>query len=124
MKTSSNWVMMILLLTTLLIRSICITRLETLIKDNTSTIYLETPGTYTFEVIDIEEVVRICKKHNDRVPIVVCRNAKDDNIADIDKQKFLVPKDMTIGQFVYVIRKRINIKSEKIDIKFYNKIKT
>ena len=41
-----------------------ITNLETLIKDNTSTIYLETPGTYTFEVIDIEEAVRICKKHN------------------------------------------------------------
>ena len=38
-----------------------ITNLETLIKDNTSTIYLETPGTYTFEVIDIEEAVRICK---------------------------------------------------------------
>lgn len=60
-----------------------------------------------------EESCRICKKHSDRVPIVVCRNIKDDNIAEIDKQKFLVPKDMTIGQFVYVIRKRINLKSEQ-----------
>ena len=37
--------------------------LETLIKENTSAIYIETPGTYTFEIIDIEEVIRICKKY-------------------------------------------------------------
>ena len=37
--------------------------LETLIKKNTSAIYIETPGTYTFEIIDIEEVVRVCKKY-------------------------------------------------------------
>ena len=37
--------------------------LETLIKENTSAIYIETPGTYTFEIIDIEEVIRVCKKY-------------------------------------------------------------
>ena len=37
--------------------------LETLIRENTSAIYIETPGTYTFEIIDIEEVVRVCKKY-------------------------------------------------------------
>ena len=37
--------------------------LETLIKENTTAIYIETPGTYTFEIIDIEEVIRICKKY-------------------------------------------------------------
>ena len=36
--------------------------LETLIRENTSAIYIETPGTYTFEIIDIEEVIRVCKK--------------------------------------------------------------
>jgi cystathionine beta-lyase len=40
-----------------------ITNLENLIKKNTSVIYIETPGTYTFEIIDIEEVVRVCKKY-------------------------------------------------------------
>ena len=38
--------------------------LKTLIKDNTSAIYLESPGTYTFEIIDIKKVVNICKKYN------------------------------------------------------------
>ena len=39
-----------------------ISSLETLIKENTTAIYIETPGTYTFEIIDIEEVIRVCKK--------------------------------------------------------------
>ena len=38
--------------------------LKTLIKDNTSAIYIESPGTYTFEIIDIKKVVNICKKYN------------------------------------------------------------
>ena len=38
--------------------------LETLIKNNTKAIYLESPGTYTFEVIDIIKVMEICKKYD------------------------------------------------------------
>jgi cysteine-S-conjugate beta-lyase len=37
--------------------------LENLIRENTSAIYIETPGTYTFEIIDIEKVIRVCKKY-------------------------------------------------------------
>ena len=54
------------------------------------------------------ESQRIVKKHPERVPVVVCKNYGD-NLPDIDKQKFLVPKDMSIGQFMYVIRKRIKL---------------
>lgn len=39
-------------------------QLETLINNNTKAIYIESPGTYTFEIIDIKKVVDICKKHN------------------------------------------------------------
>ena len=28
---------------------------------------------------------------------------------DIDKQKFLVPRDMNLGQFIYIISKRIKL---------------
>ena len=38
--------------------------LKSLIKDNTSAIYLESPGTYTFEIIDIQKVVNVCKQYN------------------------------------------------------------
>ena len=38
--------------------------LESLIKTNTKAIYIESPGTYTFEIIDIKKAVKICKKYN------------------------------------------------------------
>ena len=38
--------------------------LETLIRSNTKAIYIESPGTYTFEIIDIKRIVKICKKNN------------------------------------------------------------
>ena len=41
-----------------------ILNLEKNIKKNTRVIYIESPGTYTFEIVDIEKIVAICKKHN------------------------------------------------------------
>ena len=38
--------------------------LETLIKNNTKAIYIESPGTYTFEIIDIKKIIEICKNNN------------------------------------------------------------
>jgi len=60
------------------------------------------------EEIRIQESSRILNKYPDRVPIIVC---KDTNcpLPDIDKQKYLVPIDMNLGQFIYVIRKRIKL---------------
>jgi len=60
----------------------------------------------------IEECSRIIKKYPARIPIIVCK-AKGCSLPDIDKQKYLVPKDMNIGQFVYVIRKRIKLESNQ-----------
>jgi len=39
-------------------------QLENLIKNNTKALYIESPGTYTFEIIDIKKVINICKKYN------------------------------------------------------------
>lgn len=39
-------------------------QLQTLIKSNTKAIYIESPGTYTFEITDIGKVINICKKNN------------------------------------------------------------
>ena len=60
----------------------------------------------------LAESERILHKHSDRIPIIVCKDSKC-QLADIDKQKYLVPKDMSLGQFIYVIRKRIQLKSEE-----------
>ena len=42
-----------------------------------------------------------------------CKAAAWYNINNIDKHKFLVPADLTIGQFIHVIRKRIKATPEK-----------
>jgi len=58
------------------------------------------------------EAARIRDKYPDRIPVIVEKAEKSD-ILDIDKKKYLVPADLTVGQFVYVIRKRIKLSSEK-----------
>ena len=52
-------------------------------------------------------------KHPDRIPVIVDRRSGDKSLPDIDKKKFLVPADLTIGQFMYVIRKRIKLAPEQ-----------
>ena len=39
----------------------------------------------------------------------------------IERQKFLVPCDLNIGQFIYVVRKRINIPSTDAIFLFVNR---
>ncbi|KAG5561342.1 hypothetical protein RHGRI_004390 [Rhododendron griersonianum] len=55
---------------------------------------------------------RIREKYADRIPVIV-EKAERSDIPDIDKKKYLVPADLTVGQFVYVVRKRINLSAEK-----------
>jgi GABA(A) receptor-associated protein len=59
-----------------------------------------------------EEARRIRSKYPNRIPVIV-EKAKNSQIPDIDKCKYLVPDDLTIGQFVYVVRKRIKLTPEQ-----------
>jgi GABA(A) receptor-associated protein len=56
-----------------------------------------------------EESRRILGQFVDRVPVIVERSSACRDIAPIDKCKFLVPSDLTMGQLMYVIRKRIRL---------------
>jgi GABA(A) receptor-associated protein len=58
------------------------------------------------------ESARIKKRYPDRFPIICEKNIKDTTTPEIDKSKYLVPQDITIGQFMYVIRKRLRLPSE------------
>ncbi|XP_057996607.1 autophagy-related protein 8C-like [Hevea brasiliensis] len=58
------------------------------------------------------EAARIREKYPDRIPVIVEKAGRSD-VPDIDKKKYLVPADLTVGQFVYVIRKRIKLSAEK-----------
>nr|UIF28056.1 green fluorescent protein [Cloning vector pCaExp-Arg] len=67
------------------------------------------------------EAARIAQRFKDRVP-VICEKVENSDIPEIDKRKYLVPVDLTVGQFVYVIRKRIKLPSEKAIFIFVNDI--
>lgn len=70
------------------------------------------------------EAKRILEKYPDRIPVIVERDPKaDSDIPDIDKKKFLVPTDLTVGQFLYTIRKRIKLTPVKaLFLHFNNKM--
>lgn len=58
------------------------------------------------------ESQRIRQRHPDRIP-VICEKAANCKGADIKKKKFLVPFDMTTGQFNYAIRKLLHLAPEQ-----------
>jgi len=62
---------------------------------------------------------RIRSKYPDRIPVIAER-ASSSSIPDIDKKKYLVPADLTMGQFVYVIRKRIKLAPDAAIFVFVN----
>jgi GABA(A) receptor-associated protein len=60
------------------------------------------------------------ERHRKSVPVIV--EPQDDKAPTIDKCKFLVPHDLTYGQFLYVIRKRIQLPPEQSLFMFCNNI--
>lgn len=59
-----------------------------------------------------EDSLRIRRKFPDRVPVILeCREGS--NVPPIDKYKYLVPNDLTVGQFAYVIRRRAKVSPEQ-----------
>jgi GABA(A) receptor-associated protein len=67
----------------------------------------------------LEEAKRIRSKYPDRIPVIV-EKAQNSDIPEIDKHKYLVPQDLTVGQFVYTIRKRIKLGPEQAIFIFVN----
>jgi GABA(A) receptor-associated protein len=55
---------------------------------------------------------KILEKYPDRVPVMVNRKEKSD-VPEIERHKYLVPKNMTVGNFIYIIRKHIKLSSDK-----------
>jgi len=60
----------------------------------------------------LSESSKIIDKYPDRIPIIV-EKSKGCKLKDIDKNKYLVPNDMILSQFIYTIRKRIKLESSQ-----------
>lgn len=53
------------------------------------------------------EAHRIRAKYPNRIP-VICERAPRCDLPEIDKKKFLVPMNMMVGEFKYIVHKHIN----------------
>lgn len=75
---------------------------------------------YSFEE-RIRETTKILYLHPERVPVICERaSAAPNDCPKIDKNKYLVPRDFSLGQFIYTIRKRLNLEPEKAIFLFVN----
>lgn len=75
-------------------------------------------STYSLEQRQ-EEAQKVLIKYPDRLPVIV-EKQKTATINDIDKTKFLVPGDLTMGQFIHIIRKRVKLKASEAIFVFIN----
>lgn len=57
------------------------------------------------------ELNKLKEKYPDKIPIIV-KKSKNSSLDNINKEKFLVPEYMTIAQFNFIIRKRLQLKPE------------
>ena len=74
---------------------------------------------HTFEK-RLTESKRILSKYPERVPVICEKYDNNPEIPNIDRKKYLVPNDLTMGQFVFVIRKRLKLPPEKSIYLFIN----
>jgi GABA(A) receptor-associated protein len=68
-----------------------------------------------------EESKRILNKYPDRIPII-CNRGYNSETPLLPRNKFLVPNDLTMGQFMYVVRKHLKLEAEKGLYLFVNNI--
>jgi GABA(A) receptor-associated protein len=59
-----------------------------------------------------KESNRVLTNYPNKIPIICEKTKQSEKIPDIDKHKYLIPMDLTIGQFMFVIRKRMKLTPE------------
>lgn len=72
-----------------------------------------TNGIKKIKTIEIrkEEVLAIRNRFPTKIPIIVQRFCKETHLPHLDKSKFLVPQEITMSQFLTVIRNRMKVTS-------------
>ena len=53
---------------------------------------------------------KIKKEFPDKIPVIVEKDPRAKTLNDIDKTKYLVPKEISVTQFSFMLRKRLQLK--------------
>jgi GABA(A) receptor-associated protein len=65
--------------------------------------------------LQLNEGHKIREKFPSRIPVYITRaknNSTSHALPEIQKNKYLVPCDLTVGQFIYIIRKQLQVNPE------------
>lgn len=77
----------------------------------------------------LNDAENLIEKYPDRVPVIVEKrhsrslnpfHKNKNELPEIKNSKFLVPKDLSVGQLFYIIRKNLNLKSDEALYLFIN----
>lgn len=64
---------------------------------------------------------RIKERYPSRIPIIVLQPEHNNTIPKLSQYKYLVPNDLTVSQFMFVLRKRIKLDHAKALFMFVNR---
>ncbi|KAG6480974.1 autophagy-related protein 8i-like [Zingiber officinale] len=73
---------------------------------------------FTFEE-RLQESKEMVAKYPDRVPVIV-EKFSGSNLPELEKKKYLVPRDMSVGQFIHVLSRRLRLAAGKALFVFVN----
>uniref|UniRef100_A0A8D0FS28 GABA type A receptor associated protein like 2 n=1 Tax=Strix occidentalis caurina TaxID=311401 RepID=A0A8D0FS28_STROC len=90
--------------------------------------FLFLPSTHCCKPVPASDLLTLSVHTNPKKPDlhtctlqVIVEKVSGSQIVDIDKRKYLVPSDITVAQFMWIIRKRIQLPSEKAIFLFVDK---
>jgi len=64
---------------------------------------------------------RIKSKYPEFLPVIV-EKAHNTDAPDIDKKKYLVPREITVGKFVFEVRRHMSLKADKAIFLFVDNV--
>ena len=60
----------------------------------------------------MEDSSYLMNKYKDRIPVIITKKVNDP-LNDLDKNKYLIPKDIVFWQFLCILRKRLQMPAHK-----------
>ena len=63
--------------------------------------------------VRLDEASKIIKKYPDKIPVIIQKSSMDKSLPVIDRNKYLIPRELVVGQLVHIVKKRIHITAEQ-----------
>jgi GABA(A) receptor-associated protein len=82
------------------------------------------PETFIISQLSLEQRIsysqKILQKYHEVVPVIIKKSCTDKILQDIDKETYLMPKNLNISHILCTIRKKINIDDKQAIFIFVN----